>query len=618
MFGVKINGKQHYMWVEPGLARALRSATPGVLGTAPGRALYRMSRFYARLVTSFNPEFVVSNYLRDLQTAMMNVGDVTGTPLGIRRRIAKEAASLKTIRGVMAALQSHEGRTVFGTKRAADETMIGTKRTAEAQRFSKWFDEYRLAGGKISFIDMDDIDRIKTRIDGAVREGNTRRMLRGAFQLIDNANSAVENGVRLSLYVAMRENGQSIEAAATAARELTVNFNRKGEWGPTINAFYLFFNASVQGTTRLIQAAVRSQTVRRGIAGIFLAGMALDLLNYAIAGADDDGENAYDKIEDWKKEKNLIIMLPGRKDYVQIPMPYGYNVFHIAGQKTAALGRAGLFGAGKEKPGKAVGAILGAMIESFSPFGAAPTLAQMMSPTLTDPVVQISENRNWFGGRIYPEKLPGEQRHKPDSENYFASAPAWAIDLAKTLNKIGGGDATKPGKILNVETSVSPEAIEHMADFLGGGIAKFLLNSWNTGDRAARGEEWIPEKTPFVRRVYGKATSESRRRDFYEKWNEVEQAHYRMASYRKAKDQDGMASLRQESAAELAAYESMRFASRQLSALKKQSDAIQLDRALGRTEKEKKLKAIQERENQLILRALAGYKRFENQKKGTP
>lgn len=610
VFGVKIAGKQHYMEIlhEP-LARSLRTAQPGLLGTAPGRAFYSLARFYAQLVTSFNPEFVISNYLRDIQTALMNVGDVANAPPDVRKRIRNEALSFKSIRGVMAALQSHEGRTIFGGQRAADENMLGRKRSKEAQDYAKWFEEYRLAGGKISFIEMNDIDRIKKRVEHSIKEGKTMRAFRNVFDLIDNANSAVENGVRLSAYIALRKNGVSQDKAAFAARELTVNFNRKGELGPGINAFYLFFNASVQGTTRLAQALTRSPAVRKGAATIILAGVLIDLLNYSIAGNDDDDENAYEKIDDWKKEKNMIVMLPGRKDYVQIPMPYGYNVFYLFGQKMAALSRTSA-GYGKEKSAKAIAGLLGAMMESFSPMGAAPSWLQMASPTLADPFVQIAENKSWFGGKIQPEKY---NKFKPDSENFFSTAPAWAVDLARALNKMTGGSTVKSGSI-----DVSPESIEHISDFLGGGVSKFIGNIWNTGQRAMNGQEWIPEKTPFVRRLYGKSTGESRRRDFYEQWNEVDGIHYQFDTLRKAQNREGMAEIRKENPAELQAYEMMRTTQRQLSALRKQADAINLNRDLDAVEKEKRLKIITERENEIILKALKTYARLKKEQQNKP
>ena len=75
------------------------------------------------------------------------------------------------------------------------------------------------------------------------------------YEWVQDWNTAVENGIRLSTYRHLRESGVSKLKAANAAKNLTVNFNRKGDAGQIFNAMYLFFNVSVQGSTRVFQAA---------------------------------------------------------------------------------------------------------------------------------------------------------------------------------------------------------------------------------------------------------------------------------------------------------------------------------------------------------------------------
>jgi hypothetical protein len=72
-----------------------------------------------------------------------------------------------------------------------------------------------------------------------------------ALDFIEGMNDAFENSIRLSSYIAAREGGVSRAKAAQFAKNITVNFNKQGEWGAAMNATYLFFNASVQGTARL-------------------------------------------------------------------------------------------------------------------------------------------------------------------------------------------------------------------------------------------------------------------------------------------------------------------------------------------------------------------------------
>ena len=70
---------------------------------------------------------------------------------------------------------------------------------------------------------------------------------------MERVNTSVENGVRLASYIEARKAGVSRDKAAELAKNLTVNFNKSGEFGTVANSAYLFFNASVQGTSRLIR-----------------------------------------------------------------------------------------------------------------------------------------------------------------------------------------------------------------------------------------------------------------------------------------------------------------------------------------------------------------------------
>ncbi len=576
LFRVKIGG--HAKWIQikhPALARALRgSGAIDMQGSILGRGILKVARFYAGLVTQWSPEFIVSNYARDIETAVINAADVEGLPKGARLKIIKEAASLKSIRGIVSAL-----------------------RGSGESEYAPWFDEYRLAGGKISFIETNDVDRIRARIQSSLKAGRVRRGLRDIAKVVEDLNSAVENGVRLSTYVSMRKAGISKDVAASAARELTVNFNRKGELGPALNAAYLFFNASIQGSTRIAQAFQRSKAVRLAVGGIFAAGMSMEVLNYILAGEDDDGENAYDKIPEWEKERNIIVMIPGDPDhgYIKWPLAWGYNVPYLAGQQLMASIR------GQRKPLEAAGTIGAALFASFNPIGSAPSFQQFITPTLLDPSVQVGENLSWFGGKIAPTKF---DPRKPESENFFASAPFWAVDLARTLNEATGGNVGSSGWF-----DVSPETIEHYVDFIGGGVSKFVSNAVNTGERVINGEEWLPEKTPFLRRLYGKATATSRRREFYEAWDEVDRALYEIKRLQKAGEREEAAQKRQEYRPELRAHKALKNARKALTTLRKRRNLIEQDRSITDVQRRERLDQLVKRENGIILRAMATYNR---------
>ena len=138
-------------------------------------------------------------------------------------------------------------------------------------------------------------------------------------------------------------------------------------------------------------------------------------------------------------------------------------------------------------------------------------------------------------------------------------------------------------------------------------MAKFLLNATGTGARALSGDEFIPEKTPILRRVYGKQTDASRRGDFHEAWAKVDGAHYEVIQLNNAGDRDGALRAREDQKAEIEAYGAMRGTSKALSQYSKQRDQVQLNREMPDADKKTKLEEIKQRENQLIIRALEIY-----------
>ena len=171
---------------------------------------------------------------------------------------------------------------------------------------------------------------------GAVKENTV--------DVVEGVNDAFENAIRLSSYIAARENGVSRAKAAQFAKNITVNFNKHGEYGQVANQIFLFFfNASVQGTARLGRSLVtlkppkapdgssrewyqRINTAQKMAAGLTVFSAMLAQVGRALSDEDEDGTLYWDKIPDYVKERNMIIMVDG-KNYIKVPLPYGYNMF---------------------------------------------------------------------------------------------------------------------------------------------------------------------------------------------------------------------------------------------------------------------------------------------------
>ena len=106
----------------------------------------------------------------------------------------------------------------------------------------------------------------------------------------------IENTIRLATFKTLVDRGFSDARAAQAARNVTVNFSKGGQNKTFLNSWYLFYNASIQGSFALLQAAVRSKKVRKIYTGLLVAGFLQDQMLAAFSEDDEDGQKIYDKI----------------------------------------------------------------------------------------------------------------------------------------------------------------------------------------------------------------------------------------------------------------------------------------------------------------------------------
>ncbi len=494
VLAVRIDGKDHHITFDQTNLDAMRicSAMKNLDAADMGalvRAVSKVSRWLAMVNTALNPEFIISNFARDIQTAAYNMSDSEAD--AIRMKAIKQVGSaFKGIRDFQ-----------------------GNKRNTE---WAGWFNRFRNAGGQTGWLEAygdiqerekDLISKIENMKPGKVR--TIKRGLQGAFDYISDMNTAVENAIRLSVFKNLVENNIPESKAARIAKELTVNFNRRGNMGPVLNTFYLFYNASVQGSSRLIMAAAQNRKVRKLMAATVVLAAVLDIMNRASAGDDDDGENRYDKISPWVKERNLIIMLPGSKGYIQIPLPWGYNVFHVMGQAAGEV-----LTKKNNKLSDSALRVGGAVVSAFNPVGGESSILQMISPTLTDPFVQWAENKDWSGRKLRPSNNVFAER--PSSMTYWKSVREPSRWIAQQLNELTGGDEVRPGKI-----DISPEAFDLAIDTFTGGAGKFVSNLVSAPLKAAKGEDLESYEIPFLRRVYGQAGKQVLTQNYYKNMDAV-------------------------------------------------------------------------------------------------
>ena len=100
------------------------------------------------------------------------------------------------------------------------------------------------------------------------------------FKFLEDYNTVAENAIRVATYQGLKNKGFSPERAAQAARNVTVNFGKGGEYKTLTNSLYLFYNASIQGTFALMNAFIKSPRARKMWGLILVSGVIQDQLAY--------------------------------------------------------------------------------------------------------------------------------------------------------------------------------------------------------------------------------------------------------------------------------------------------------------------------------------------------
>lgn len=515
---VPVDGKEVLLEFEignPVAERALsgmKNMTASQLNAVLGFML-GINSYFSMIYTQLDPQFFIPNFARDLQTAFltMSADDINKA----KYRVVRQTPA--AVRGIMGATMNAKGTAVKNAVFGKPDTEWG-----------QWYERFRKAGGQTgwsqTFQDVKQLeDKLRSKISGdrMVRAYNA---IITARDYISDLNSAVENGVRLSAFKEAVEMGMSEDQAALLAKDLTVNFNRKGAHALTGNSLYLFFNASVQGIANVAKTA-RSKRGQKYLMAFTVMGMMSSILARLIGGEDDDGQHIYDKIPWSTKERNFVIVLPeelrkgeGFDDsYIALPMPYGYNVFAGAGQKLGDYFYDGVFGdriaaplqAGRGQVTQDVIDLSFSFMNSFNPIGTESSIAQTLMPTIGDPFVQVGENLAWHGGPLMPETNPFDSAVVPDSERFFKSTSKGYVIAAQAINEITGGSRFEPGML-----DFSPETLELMLKTYTGGVGTTIGQTVDVTLNALTGGDQETNNIPFVRKFL-KSTGDRNIRDVY-------------------------------------------------------------------------------------------------------
>jgi len=458
------------------------------------------------------------NFLRDLGAASLNLSttEIAGKEKQVRANVLPALRAIyRDLRG-----KGATDRSIFFTK---NET-----RKKEMAEMQNWFERFQLAGGQTGYQNQ----FAQTKRKGNVVEQELKRLNRGnvkksvdaVFDWLSDYNDAIENAVRLSAFKVAVESGLSEDKAASIAKNLTVNFNRKGAKSGLISALYAFFNAAVQGSARMIETLRGPMGKKIIFGGMFLGAMQAVVL--AMAGFDDD------EPPEFVKDKNLIIPIPFTdKKYLSVPMPLGFNMFPGFGRLAmeTLLIETGMIRS-RKGPGDKVMSAVSLVFDAFNPLGNAGNPLLMAMPTILDPFAAIYSNKDAFGRPIYKEDrgtapTPGYERSR-ENASFFSKK------LAEAINYV-----TSPAGTQHTKGFFSPTAdqIDYFIGQITGGVGREIMKVGEFAKSKAVTQEEVPAyKLPIVGRFYGEAESPAATRSrFYENVKEMAKHEYEIKGLRK-------------------------------------------------------------------------------------
>ncbi|MGD0420565.1 MAG: strawberry notch-like NTP hydrolase domain-containing protein [Xanthobacteraceae bacterium] len=362
------------------------------------------------------------------------------------------------------------------------------------------WDKVRRGGGAMMFRNMRDIDLTREHLQTALKDlsdrplANARAKWRHGIEALDTITNALDNSLRLAAAYSAIKQGKTVQQAALIAREATVDFQLKGRWNNLMGIFFPFSNVAIQTTARMTKAVYRSRIMRRVFGSTLLAGFLVSAFNYLVAGDDKDSIPFFDKIPEWDRRLNFIILNPFDTDDkgpqpIKIPMPYNWAFPLVLGYAFGGM----MFG--KEGPKKLMTMLARSAMETFTPLGSEQNLAGIATPEAFRPLVHIYTNEDWAGRPIHVD--PDFQKRPNAYSPRKTTGAGWSA-IAKGVNTATGGSPGKSGVL-----DLYPEDYREMIDQFAGTQIRLGQNIWDTGESVAEGKWPQATKIPLERVIRG-------------------------------------------------------------------------------------------------------------------
>lgn len=536
---VMIAGKKHSFVIlgNPRAAQALNGMLEHKNESLAGRTTAAISRFMAQACTSYNPEFVMRNMIRDFEFASTNLLAKEG--MAYTKTFEKYYAQVGLIEGIRnTKLSDFKKMTGFGL---FSKYRNGTLDTSD--KIQRYFKEFMENGGETGWVqikNMKDLTseyklHVKTEKNGKARV--SKNVFDFIFKNLENANEVAENLARFATYCASRDAGRSTVRSAYDAKEVSVNFNRHGSgnaiysfkngemsntktarknvygfWASWFRNSSMFFNAGVQSTNLLIKNFTNNKagTIGYIMAGPMMSGMAMALVNNMLIASEDEKDrkgvkDPYGELPDYIRRNNLCIYVGGG-EFVTIPLAIEERAFYGLGDLAAGLTFSKNISGQKNPALDAVGCMSQLVpVADYlgnASFGKNPgeETIKAIAPSAVSPIFEWFFNSDWKGAPIHRENKFDE--NQPSWMLAYKGTPEWLININKKANAWSndvapGNDNMKGNDFLDAATD--PSLLQHLYSSYLGGAATFMER---VGGLFKKGKDTETKDIPFVRSLF--------------------------------------------------------------------------------------------------------------------
>lgn len=430
------DGEEYVIYVngDPQLAQAMNNTRAHrvreIQSGKLDRAAAWLGRKMAAAYTSLSPLFIPSNYFRDLTMTLASTAIREDGRYNYLLR--KNLATSWNLGFMLRDYQNGKLRYKVNNGNATPKEQM--------------FYDFIMNGGETGFVSSLDVEDLKKKFKNDLKDldrwkTNPVKVGHTIMDGIEFLNRAIEDSNRFAVYMTSIQYGRSIDEAVNDAKDVTLNFNRKGtgEYGwQMIRNLYLFINPAVQ-SLQTLGALVKHHPFKfTAVTASWLAsGVLVPIVNAAMMsmlGGDDD-KDKYWQFTKWDRRNNLIMWVPFTHEYIKIPLAQEFRAFYGIGDMIASKIMGGELA--EESWSQYAEDLLGQVVDMLplDPTGYDGNIVVSLMPNAVRPFFELAFNIDFTGKPLFKETE--YNKYDPNFTKAYVGTPDWLVRVSKMVNSIG-------------------------------------------------------------------------------------------------------------------------------------------------------------------------------------